>query len=97
MENLIRIVETDVDGCGGTAEMFATCSEPVTKEITDKLGEILLTVKYEVASDDWDTEAMVEEAINRFNSEQTWEKTGKLLDNPQLTLVGSPVAAEVEF
>ena len=65
MENIIKIVEQNVDGCGGSAEMFASCSEPITRGILNELEGLLTAVKKEVISEDWDTEAMVNEAVRR--------------------------------
>ena len=96
MKNIIKIVEQNVDGCGGSAEMFASCSEPITSEILNELEGLLAAVKKEVISEDWDTEAMVNEAVRRFNAEHTWEKSGILLHNPQLQVI-SLISAEVEF
>ena len=45
MKNIIKIVEQNVDGCGGRAEMFASCSEPITSEILNELEGLLATVK----------------------------------------------------
>ena len=45
MKNIIKIVEQNVDGCGGSAEMFASCSEPITSEILNELEGCWLMLK----------------------------------------------------
>lgn len=66
-EYAIEIVETNVDGCGGTATMYAAFNAEPSCEDLDDLKRTLREVK--TFGEDYDTEDMVAEAVTVFNRE----------------------------
>ncbi|MBE7009488.1 MAG: hypothetical protein E7422_10260 [Ruminococcaceae bacterium] len=81
---IIKVVEKDVNGCGEDAEVYVSCSETITDAILTALEEILSTVKEGTPVEEWDTDSLVAEAVERFNSN----------NDAQLEIINSPVVAE---
>lgn len=86
----LRVVEENVDGCGGDAIMYVVFSRAIDTEITDAFQAILRNVKNEHAEEDFDTEEMVNAAIKRFNSSDfaaECNMTVKTIDAPYFGVV----------
>jgi len=66
---LLCVIEENVDGCGGQCDMYVHFERPITKTQRDRFGELLTEVKEEVIDEDYDTEAMLNAAIDRFVEE----------------------------
>lgn len=64
---ILRVIEEDVDGCGSDAVMYVMFSKPIDNDIQNEFQNHLRAVKESDISADYDTEDMVDEAIERFN------------------------------
>ena len=94
-KRIVRVVEENVDGCGGDAEIFVECTEPLTAALAEQLSVQLRQAKIDHANDDYDTEDLVEAAVEKFN-----DKNGLLgcgFVRPQMRVIGSPFAQTITF
>lgn len=72
---IIRFVERDVDGCGTDIEnmIWIWIDRYLTEKDTNKLYDTIQAIKDECATDGWDTDYLLEEAMTRcFGEEATW-------------------------
>ena len=65
---IMRVVESNVDGCGGEAEMYAEF-ERLDPDLASRFRDLLIASKKEHGRDDYDTEAFVQDALERFREE----------------------------
>lgn len=76
LNQIIRFIERDVDGCGSDAEVVALLKTdlPLTSGQKTRLEQEIESIKREWEGDDWDTDSVVEEAIARvFGEDAEWE------------------------
>lgn len=66
-DHILRIIEEDVDGCGSDAVTYVMFSKPLDDNIKARFEQHLIAVKERTAGEDYDTDDMVEEAIEDFN------------------------------
>lgn len=67
--NVLRVIEENVDGCGSDAIMYVGFSRPVTPTLQERFQKKLREVKRNHKNDDYDTENFVADAIDEFNAE----------------------------
>lgn len=67
---ILRVVEEDVDGCGSDAVDYVMFSKPVNDDTQELFQNILRDVKANTDCEDYDTDDMVEEAVERFNASE---------------------------
>lgn len=65
---ILRVIEENVDGCGSDAVMYVMFSKPINNEIQNEFQTHLRDVKYSNIRDDYDTENMIDEAVDKFNA-----------------------------
>lgn len=87
MGYIYEIVEADVDGCGTDASVYVASPDVLSPKEEDVLKKCLDGVKSNRSADDWDTDDMVDEALERFFSE-----TGR-----KLGIADSPVCGTIVF
>ena len=75
LNQIIRFIERNVDGCGSDAEVVVLLKtdRPLTSGHKTSLEHEIESIKREWEDDDWDTDSVVEEAIARvFGEDVVW-------------------------
>lgn len=75
LNQIIRFIERDVDGCGSDAEVVVLLKTdlPLTNGHRTRLEHEIESIKREWEDDGWDTDSVVEEAITRaFGEDAEW-------------------------
>lgn len=73
---IIKFVETDVDGCGINAEVVILVKTDIilTRGYRERLLKVIEKIRSEWEDDDCDTDSVVEEAFKRvFGEDLEWE------------------------
>lgn len=76
VQQYIKLIEKNVDGCGSDAEVCVKLSTDfiLTAGHEKRLQDALKEIKNELPSDEWDTDYIVQEALQRaFGSEEKIE------------------------
>lgn len=76
LNQIIKFVETDVDGCGTNAEVMILVKTDMmlTRGHEERLEKIIEEIRNEWEDDEWDTDSVVEEAVKRvFGEDVEWE------------------------
>lgn len=66
--NILRVIEENVDGCGSDAVMYVMFSEPVTEDIEENFQNMLRNIKRNHINSDYCTEDFVSDAVENFNT-----------------------------
>lgn len=74
----LHIIETNIDGCGGSCDMYVEFDTTLSDEQSNQFKEMLTSAKEHL--EDTDTEGFINEAIEQFQS--ATGITGKLIDPP---------------
>ena len=75
VNNIIKFKEENVDGCGGSAEVLVLINDDLclsnghNKRLQDALNEM----KANAAAEDWDTDTMIAESIEKVFGDEPWE------------------------
>lgn len=67
---ILRVIEENVDGCGSDAVVYVMFSRPINDDIQNEFQNHLRDVKKSDDIDDYNTENMVDEAVDRFNASE---------------------------
>ena len=76
LNQIIKFVETDVDGCGTNAEVIILVKTDMlfTRGHKERLEKAIEDIKNEWEDDEWDTDSVVEEAFTRvFGNDVEYE------------------------
>lgn len=76
LNQIIKFVETDVDGCGTSAEVMILVKTDMilTRGHRERLEKAIEEIRNEWEDDEWDTDSVVEEAFKRvFGEDAEWE------------------------
>lgn len=80
--NEIIFRETNVDGCGGNAEVNICFSGGLTEEELSLLESCVYKIKSDVLQEDWDTDSIVEKSLELFS-----KKCGKHWKNGNIRII----------
>lgn len=76
LNQIIKFVETDVDGCGTNEEVIILVKTDMlfTRGHKERLEKAIEDIKNEWEDDEWDTDSVVEEAFTRvFGNDVEYE------------------------
>lgn len=76
LNQIIKFIETDVDGCGTSAEVMILLKTDVslTKEHVERLEKVIEDIRNEWEHDKWNTDSVIEEAFLRvFGADIAYE------------------------
>lgn len=65
-DNIIQVIEEDVDGCGSCAEVYVQLEEAPPANFASLFAAAIDEAK-DCADDDWDTDSIVEDALDILN------------------------------
>lgn len=68
LNQIIRFVERDIDGCGTDAEVMVLLKTDMllTRGHKERLEKVIEDIRSEWEDDEWDTDSVVEEAFTRL-------------------------------
>jgi len=89
---IVRVIEENVDGCGGDAVMYVGVNKPIRDALVEQFEKVLRDTKAEFGGEDYDTESFVEEAVERFNNALASER-----QEIRAIVVDAPFDAVVTF